>query len=184
MEGEGTWGESGRERATCSTSRVDQLLPLRPGSSYGPVWTAAEQCPREAMMESKIQHPDLAPLQNRAHCGICLRVRMSMLLEEVTVRRAAPQAWSPLPGLPPPLSSEMEALSNLGHPDLLGQNHRSPPSVLSPICQPLQLPPHNPTSPMGGSALSCPPGTGPTSRSLQTPSPDARSESPGALLAL
>lgn len=64
-------------------------------------------------MGSKSQYPDLAPMQNRAHYGgICLLVRMGMLLEELTVRRAVPQAQSPLPGLPPPLPTEMEALLN------------------------------------------------------------------------
>lgn len=161
---EGTWGRMvGRGPGVGRGRSVQPAPPVRSISfspldwapaMYGPVWTAVGQCPREAVMESKSQHPDLAPLQNRAHRGVYLRVRMSVLLEELTVRRAAPQARSPLPGLPPPLSPEMEALSNLGHPDLLRQNHRSPPSVLSPIRQPLQLPP--PTRPPQQEALPSP----------------------------
>lgn len=112
-------------------------------------------------MESKSQHPDLAPVQNRAHSSICLHVRMSVLLEELTVRRAVPQAQSPVPGLPPTLSTEMEGLSNPNCWGRITAPRLAPPSMLSPTHQPLWLPPGHPTSPAGGSALSCPCRTAP-----------------------
>ena len=92
-------------------------------------------------MESKSQHPDLAPVQNRAHSSICLHVRMSVLLEELTVRRAVPQAQSPVPGLPPTLSTEMEGLSNPNCWGRITAPRLAPPSMLSPTHQPLWLPP-------------------------------------------
>lgn len=149
----------GWEHATCSTSQADKLFPpgirlqLQTSLDRGRAAALGSRNGKQVTASRPGSPAEQGP--RRRHLSPCENGRAP--------GGAHSQEGGPPDPEPPPRAPTPSAHRDGGpfKPDLLGQNYRSLPSMLSPTHQPLRLTPRHPTSPAGGSALSCAPRTAP-----------------------